>query len=269
MPKLSLSKAWEETVRVLSRDGRLFLAVALALVVLPQTVVGLIAPMSGSEPSALSYILLAVLLVLGIIAQLALIRLAIGPSTTVGSAIGRAILRTPVWIGAAALFVACLFIILIPLVLVLSALGVTVASGPAHEASASVVALILLVAILSYGVFQLAAPVAVAEDGGSIHLITRSWHLSRGAYWRLLAFVLLVFFGLILVALAGQFGLGSLIQMAFGPPDALSLSALVISLIVSIVQAVFTVIFAVMLARIYVQIAASGEGQASVPKSGT
>ena len=35
MSKLSLSRAWEETTSVLARDGRLFVAVALALFVLP------------------------------------------------------------------------------------------------------------------------------------------------------------------------------------------------------------------------------------------
>jgi len=269
MTKLSLSRAWEESVRVLTRDGRLYLAVALALVVLPQTVIGLFAPVSSAQPSGVTYILLALMLVLGVVAQLALNRLAIGPSTTVGAAIGRGITRMPIWLGGFVIFLVCLFIVLIPLVLVLGGLGVMVASGPAHEASAAVVLLILLVAVFGYAVFQLAAPIAAAEGGGPIHLITRSWHLSRGAYWRLLVFVVLVFVGLTLVALAGQFGLGSMIQMALGPPDALSLSALAISLIVAIIQAVFTVIFAVMLARIYVQLAETGEAQPSVPRSGT
>lgn len=269
MAKLSLSRAWEETVQVLSHDGRLFLAVALALVVLPQTVIGLVAPMSSGASSPLTLILLAVTLVLGVIAQIALNRLAIGPSTTVGAAIGRGVTRMPIWFGAFFIFLVCVFIILIPLVLILGASGVMVASSPSHEASASVVLLILLVAMLAYAVFQLSVPVAAAEPGGSIHLITRSWHLSRGAYWRLLGFVVLLFAGLILVVLAGQFGVGSLVQVALGPPDALSLSALVISLVVAVIQAVFTVIFAVMLARIYVQLSAGTAAAPTVPRSGT
>ena len=39
MSKLSLSRAWEETMAVLARDGRLFAAVALALFVLPGLIV--------------------------------------------------------------------------------------------------------------------------------------------------------------------------------------------------------------------------------------
>ena len=127
---------------------------------------------------------------------------------------------------------------------------------------------VFIMTALCYAIFQLTIPVAAAEGGGSIHLMTRSWHLARGHYWRLLVFVLAVFVGLLVVLLAGQFGLGSMIAVALGPPDALSLSALVISLVVAVIQAAFTVLFAVMLARIYVQLAGSANAQPGVPRSG-
>ena len=40
MRRLSISRAWEETKSVIARDGRLLVSVALALVVLPQTIMG-------------------------------------------------------------------------------------------------------------------------------------------------------------------------------------------------------------------------------------
>lgn len=267
MPKLSLSQAWEETKSVLAHDGRLFVSVALALIVLPQTVIGLAAPRSGPESSVLAAALVGIAIIVGLAAQIALNRLAIGPSTTVGAAIGRGFSRTPALIGSLAILSVGMFIILIPVVLAFGALGFIPDSRSGQEASTGVLFAIVTLAALTYAIFQLMVPVAAAEHGGSVHLLSRSWQLSRGSYWRLLAFVILVFIGLLVVLLAGQYGLGSVIAMALGPADPLSLSALVISLAVSLIQAGFAVVFAVMLARLYLQLAGSG-AQAGVPKSG-
>jgi len=268
MNTLSLSRAWDETRSVLARDGRLFASVALGLVVLPQTIIGLLAPTSAGQASALTAGLLAITIIIGFVAQIALNRLAIGPSTTVGAAIGRGFGRMPVLLGSSVILLVGLFIVLIPVVMLLGAIGLVAEPGVGHEAPGSLLFLILLIVALCYAIFQLTIPVAAAEGGGSIHLMTRSWHLARGHYWRLLVFVLAVFVGLLVVLLAGQFGLGSMIAVALGPPDALSVSALVISLVVAIIQAAFTVLFAVMLARIYVQLAGSANAQPGVPRSG-
>jgi hypothetical protein len=267
--RLSLSKAWDESRMVLVRERRLFVSVALALVVLPQTVIGLLAPGSGGEPSGLTFALLAVTVIIGFVAQVSLNRLAIGPSTTVGAAIGRGFARMPALIGSFIMVLVGLFIVLIPIVLLFGALGLIVEPTSAQAAPASLLLLIILLAGLTYAVFQLTIPVAAAEHGGSIHLLTRSWNLARGAYLRLLAFVVLVFICLVIVVIAGQFALGSMIAVTLGPPDMLSLSALLISLVVAVLQSVVTVIFAVMLARIYVQLAGRAEADPSVPRSGT
>ena len=269
MKKLSLSQAWDESRAVLSRDGRLLGSVALALVVLPQTIIGLIAPASGGEPSGVTLALLAITGIIGMIAQIAINRLAIGPSVTVGAAIGRGFARMPALLGSFVLLIVALFVILIPIVLVLGYAGLIAEPGAGNAAPPGFLLLIILIAAFGYAIFQLTIPVAAAESGGSIHLLTRSWRLSRGNYWRLLAFVILLFVCLIVVLIAGQFGLGAMIAVALGPPDALSLSALVISLVVGLIQALFMVIFAVMLARIYVQLTEPGEAQPSVPSSGT
>ncbi|HEY8591463.1 MAG TPA: hypothetical protein VIL42_01205 [Sphingomicrobium sp.] len=267
MPKLSLSRAWDETRQVLSRDGRLIAAVALAIVVLPQTVIGLFTPQSPAKNFGLAFGLLLASLLFGFIAQVAINRLGIGPSTTVGAAIMRGVSRMPALLGAFLLMMIALFIILIPIVLVLSLLGM-VSGTSSTEASPAVVLIILLAVALSYAVFQLAVPAAAAEDGGPLHLLKRSWRLAKGNYLRLLGFVAMMFIGLMIVLLAGQLVIGSIIAAALGPPDQLSLSALLISLVAAAIQALFTVVFAVMLARIYTQLAGRGEVQASVPSSG-
>lgn len=267
--RLSLSKAWDESRMVLVRERRLLVSVALALVVLPQTVVGLLTPGAGGEQSGLTFALLAITVIVGFVAQVALNRLAIGPSTTVGAAIGRGFARMPALIGSFIMVLVGLFIVLIPLVLLFGALGLIVEPTATQAAPPSLLLLIVFLAGLTYAVFQLTIPVAAAEHGGSIHLLTRSWHLARGSYLRLLAFVVLVFICLVIVVIAGQFAIGSMIAVTLGPPDVLSLSALLISLVVALLQSVVTVIFAVMLARIYVQLAGRAEADPSAPKSGT
>ena len=268
MKKLSLSHAWEETRMVLARDGRLFASVALALVVLPQTIIGLLGSASTSRASGMTFALFATMVVVGFAAQIALNRLAIGPSTTVASAIGRGFARVAVLLGSILILIVGMFIVLIPAVLLLGAAGLVTEPSAGQQAPPGLLALIMLVAAFAYAIFQLTVPVAAAESGGSLRLVVRSWQLGRGAYWRLLGFVVLLFVALLVVIVAGQFGLGSIIAVALGPPDPLSLSALAISLVVALLQAVLTVVFAVMLARIYVQLSAAGAAEASVPRSG-
>src|SRR5215218_4390709 len=50
---LSISRAWDETRDIFRRDGGLYVAVALALIVLPEVVVGIIAPDPGTRPSGI------------------------------------------------------------------------------------------------------------------------------------------------------------------------------------------------------------------------
>jgi len=98
--KLSLSRAWDETKNVLARDGKLIAAVGLALVVFPQTLAGLFAPQEGQDAARGSMWVLTLSIIVAIVAQAALNRLAIGPSTTVGEAIRRAFRRTPALLAA-------------------------------------------------------------------------------------------------------------------------------------------------------------------------
>jgi len=265
MSRLSISKAWDETSEILVRDGRLYASVALALVVLPATVIGLFAPRSETI-TPMAWVFLAISIVIGFAAQIALNRLAIGPSTTVKDAIIRGFARMPVVVGSFLMLCVALMVVLIILVLILGAAGLIASPESGAEPPWFVIALIVLLTALCYAIFQLTAPVAAVESGGSVSIMKRSWDLARGEYLRLLAFVLIALFGLIVVVLAGQFVIGSMVAAALGPPMPGSLSALLISLVVALIQSVFTVIFGVMLARIYVQLAASGP--VSVPSSG-
>src|SRR6187551_824278 len=102
MGKFSISAAWEQTKALLARDGRLFASVALALIVLPAVVAGVLDPREVGEVDAPIWFDLIVLVIslISMAGQLALIRLALGPSITVAGAVGHGLSRLLPYIAA-------------------------------------------------------------------------------------------------------------------------------------------------------------------------
>jgi hypothetical protein len=266
MSSLSISAAWDEAKAILTRDARLYLSVALALIVLPQVVLAVAGSPVDAGASMLSKLVYAAVILLGLVAQVALNRLAIGPSVTVRDSISQGLVRViPVFLVLAlAIFLMALLAAVIALGL--GAAGLIVVKSPG-QASPALIALLVVLAALVFAVVQLIFPIAAVETGNPIRLVSRSWQLARRQYPRLLAFVVIVFVGVGLAVIASQVGLGSVIVLLLGRPNPGSMSALMLGLVAGILQAVFTVITAVMLARIYVQLAGR-EPQASVPSSG-
>src|SRR4029453_18573245 len=92
---------------------------ALALLFLPQPLAGLFAPRTEADASATTWLVLAIAVLIGFAAQIALNRLAIGPATTVGAAISRGFARMPMLLAAFLILICALtgLLILIPIVL--------------------------------------------------------------------------------------------------------------------------------------------------------
>lgn len=268
MRALSISKAWEEAKAIMARDGRLLASVCLALVVLPDAVLWVVGVPAGLSSALLPKLLYLIVILIGLAAQIALNRLAIGPSITVGGAIGRGFGR--LWAVVLAFFILALvlFAILLVAVLLLRLAGVVVQPSVGGAPPPVVVILMLIVAPLSLAICQLFMPIAAAEDAGPIRLFSRSWQLGRGEYLRLLGFFIIVFAGVAVATFAAQFLLGSLLLLTIGQPTAGSVSALLLGVGLGIVQAAFTLVSAVTLARIYVQLSGHGEPQAGVPTTG-
>src|SRR5207302_4422169 len=127
-----------------------------------------------------------------------------------------------------------LFILLMLISLILGAFGLAVAPGLGQEPPPAIIVLLVLFAVLSFAVCQLFVPIAAAEPGGPFRLFKRSWELARQAYARLVAFVLIVFSGILLVGLAGEFIFGSAVLLTLGPPRPGSVAALVLGLFAGI-----------------------------------
>src|SRR5689334_19121937 len=126
MRALSLSRAWDETKAIIARDGKLFVSVALALVALPAAVTGIVQPsgMGSTSPWWVDLVVIAASLI-ALAGQLALIRLALAPSITVGGAISHGLQRLPIYFLAALLIIVVLFVAAIPFAVALTAMGVT------------------------------------------------------------------------------------------------------------------------------------------------
>jgi len=269
---LSISRAWDETREIFRRDGGLLVSVALALVVLPEIVVGIISPAEAGAtvPGWVQILRLAAGLI-AIVGQLAMIRLALGPSTTVGDAINHGVRRFPSALGAILLLILIMAVIVIPVTAILALLmGIDPSHlGPQPEPKVGLLILLMCLIALAVSVrFTLLSPIASAEAIGPIAIVKRGWDLTRGHYWRMLGLVgLLLVAALALLITAGVLGalLARLVSSDVAP---FSLAALIVALVGGIAQGAFSVLASVMLARVYTQLAGGG-AEASVPSSGT
>jgi Membrane domain of glycerophosphoryl diester phosphodiesterase len=272
MRALSISAAWDETKAIFARDGRLLASVALALIALPSAISGLVNPSGMADTNTPAWItaIAIVAALIGLAGQLAIIRLALGPSVTVGGAIGHGIRRLPVYFLAVLLLVIVLLIVAVPIGAVLAAMGVPLDTKTPPSGPLVIAALLYFALICFLGVRMiLSAPVASAEAAGPIRILRRSWDLTAGNWWRLFGFVVLFFIGAIVVLIAIGSAVGAVLQLMFGGIDPLSVSALILALVEAFLNAVLTTVFGVMLARIYVQLTGTAEAQPTVPSSGT
>lgn len=253
MAGLSISRAWDETKEVLRRDGNPIATVALALLVLPGTLSGLVQP-TGARPEMPEAgwwtIVQLLALLIGLIAQLAVAQIAIGRRQAVGQAIGHAVRRSPVLLGAILLWV-------LPLILLLAPFARQIQANPTSPNGVAALAFILGFLLLVFlGVrFIFLTPVVAAEPIGPIATLTRSWALTKGSWWRLFAFLVVFFIGAVIAVTAVTMILGVLVGLADGPPEQWSIGALILALASQILSAVFTVLLVVMVARLYAQVA--------------
>ncbi len=275
MSRLSISTAWDETRARLASDGRLLTTVALAMVALPSAISTLVNPNSGmaeSTGSAGSALVTFVMSLIALVGQLAIVRLAIGPSVSVGDAIGHAARRALPYIGSIILIVVALLILAVPLVLLLAAMGVSFQQGGGSVPARAWIPVLLFIGLLLYAAARMlmTSSVASAEPVGAINIVKRSWELTRGHTGRLLGFLLMFLIALLIVLAVVGIMVGLLARTLFGDIEPLSVGALLVGLVQGLLSAAATTIFAVMLARIYVQLnGAAGSAQVTVPHSGT
>jgi len=266
--KASISRAWDESRAVISRDGKVLTAIALALLVLPGLIADLFMPHlgPGELPRAGAWmipILLAFACALA--GQLAIIHIAAGRGATTGQAISAGASRAPVYIGATLLWMLpCLFLVWL--------IGRVGNPNVTPTAGIALFGLIAAIVLIFGGVFVfvrmlMCGPVAANEAAGVLAVIRRSWDLTRSNWWRLFGFFLLFVILAVVVLMFASIVAGILGKIISGDPQPMTVGGLFVSLVMQLVGAAISVIFSVMLARIYLQLAAAGQGDASVPSS--
>jgi hypothetical protein len=272
MAALSISRAWEETKARIALDGKLLALVAAALIALPQALLGVLVPpqqLSGVAPPAWVDLAVLVAACIGLVGQIAIVRLALGPGS-VGEAIGTGAKRFLPVIGT--LFIIGLAIGVVAIVAVLLVVPAdkiaSVGSGGDSSAVATAAMIILIVGMLVGARFLLLTPVAAAEPGGSIHILKRTWSLGKGHYLRFLGLTALLIVAVLLISMAALFGIGTVILLMFEITP-LSIGALLYALAIAACQSVFAIILCVLLARLYLQLAGRDASAAGVPRSGT
>lgn len=259
MSALSISSAWEETKALLARDGRLFASVALALIVLPAAVMGVVDPrmQQGDVTPGWLVVMIIVVSIISLGGQLALIRLAVGPSVTVGGAIGHGLRRLPVYLVTIILLSFGSALLIVPLAIIGMVLGVGFAPGAEAAMSGPIILLVVLFVIALLVImtrFLVAMPVASVENAGPITILKRSWELTRGQWLKLFGFLVVFSIGALVTLAAVGAVLGSLTALLFDARGPLTLGALVESLLATIVAGALSVIFTLMLARVYAQL---------------
>lgn len=261
--KLSASAAWDATADFLRRHGGLVSTVALAFFALPQILAlpftGNMQAMTGdleqAQAQALraSPILLLVILA-GILGQLAIFTLVLRPGASVGEAIGHGFRRLLPAVGVAALLLLGGLLLSIPF----SALSF--GSLQTGNRLLSLLALLLLPIAIYLFIRVFAAQVSVADGRSPIDAIRHSWALTRGNVGRIFVLVLLVGVVGFIILLAINFVAGSLLLLlgnAFGSPNT---GRFLVAILSALVSALVTSVFLVLLAQLYRQLSGATAG---------
>jgi hypothetical protein len=259
MSKFSISTAWEESKGLLARDGRLFASVALALIVLPAVIAGVIDPRGPGEVDAPRWFDLVVLVIslISMGGQLALIRLALGPSVTVAGAVSHGLGRLLPYIVALVILGLAAIVLSIPFGMAAIAMGLNIEQGTIESLSGPVALLLFAMVLLFLFIavrFLMTMPVASAERVGPFEILKRSWSLTEGHWLKLFLFLLVALFAAVLILATVSMVVGSLVLILFGSAEPMSVGALIGALVESVFTGIFSVLFTLMLTRIYVQL---------------
>lgn len=264
--KLSIGTAWNEAAAFVRKERRLLAPVVLGLILLPSVVSTMVQPLTpaGESPEPGAWMIVAFLMILVMMTgQMAIVLLSDNWRGSVGEAIGRAARRLLALVGVA-------LMVMLPLILILSLVlavaGVADSGGgriaaDSLGAGAWLAVLAFFGAALFFAVRLLPLVAVIARGtGGPVASLKRTFQLTRGQFWKLLAFVLLLAIAFIIAAAAVGAVVGSLVILALGRPEQWSVSLLLIALAGGLVQAAFVTVYTAMLARIADQL----EGSASV-----
>lgn len=260
MAKLSIGRAWDESAKLLVSERQLLVPIALAFLFLPVTLSALAAPSAPPKnPAEALSVVTGITLLLGLVGRLAISLLATGWHGRLVELLARAAKRLLPLVIALAMVLIPLATLFVFAGRLLPPPGADPASIPLGQALLGLVLLIAMLVLTLLAAARLIlplVPVAAIEDGGPIALLKRSWQISRGNFWRLLALAMLIGIAAIVLLVAVQSVVGSVATLLIGKPDPWSVSRLVVALAAALVQTAVITVGSVVVARTYVQLAA-------------
>jgi hypothetical protein len=272
MAKLSISKAWEESIAFLGRESRLVTPVALAMFMVPGTLFGWYNP-SGDPSKAsggLGWPFTLLVLALAVSGQMVIAGLAIGWRGSVGSALAQSMRR--VWGVLAAVlivFIPLTMLLVFAVAIMVGGAGITEPAQITAEALAAVPGLRMLLLVMTL-IFLFAAvrlfplsAVGMVETSNPLRLLSRCWRLTAGNFLRLLATLLLFLVAGLVASMAVTTVVGSAMTIIAGEPQPYNVSALIVALADATVSAAISAISAALVGRIYFQMTAA---DATVPE---
>lgn len=258
MTTMSIGKAWEETVAFVARERSLLFPVALLFVALPGLVLQEMTPPELAEwkmnaasiPSVPPGFALAMLIGVVIIwfGSLALFALALRPGISVAEALRLSMARMPILLGTALVVLGLLLAMLVVAMMIV--VGFTLVAKPVGAALAMLLATGVGAGTV-YGSVRLLLlnPVVIDGTEGVMASLRHGWALTRGHFWRLFGFILVLALLSAIVGAAAQAVFG-VIGALIGGPEGGRLAGGVGGAIVSTVVQVYML---VMLARLYRQ----------------
>ena len=249
---VSIGTAWTEAAAFMRHERRLIAPLVLALIVVPGTISALITPTFpiGTFPQPGGWMaVVAVCVLISLVAQLAIMRLAMGWDGSVGQALGLAVRRIGPVMVALLLFALLYSLAAIPFLLIGGLAG-----GGGERGATLLASLVVAAALATIPRIVPLTALAMEEATGPWRLLRRSFALTRGRYWPLLGFFIIYLFIGRLLGTVVTVTFGSAAALFVGPPDPMTVSRLMIALPLGIAQGLVAGLFAAMMGRITLQL---------------
>ena len=268
---LSIGRAWTDAAAFLRRERRIVAPLVLGLIAVPAVIAEMVQPSVGNreipEPGLWMIVVLAMVVAM-VVGQMAVTLLAGGWSNSPSEALRRSVRRLPVLVIAGLLLVGPSGILFLLARSITGTEGADIASAGAGAATLALILLLVLALTMIFIAVRAIPSIAVVASGeeGPVAAIKRTFRLTRGHFWKLFAFLILISIGFIVVAAAAGAIVGSLATLALGPAEPWSVAKLLIALTGGLLQAAFVSVYTAMIASITRQL--EGEEVADGESSG-
>jgi hypothetical protein len=223
--RLSIEEVFAWTQSFVAREWRLLIPVVLAFLVFPPLMMDLLVPqqvtagfasaVQTQNPQAFAAAMrillpiMALVLLIATYGGLTISAIALVPGISVREALTLALRRLPIMVGAV-LMVAAAQLVLATILTVIFAAMHQVGAG----AQSMLVGIVMAVSLFATIRLITLAPMIVTRRVSVTSAIRESWHISQGAFWRIMAAVMIYAIGAMVVMIALDYAVGILLTLS-------------------------------------------------------